>query len=91
MPGEVSLAGKLQKESPITKTQTEEDLKVLIRDAKLRKILIKEGCAYETNANILLEIPWKEIEGDNCRILVECEDESRQKKQFYIDCVYSKH
>lgn len=91
MPSKISLAGKVQKEDPITKIQTGEKLKVLIRDAKLRKILIKEGCAYETNANILLEIPWKEIEGEHCRILVECNDESRQKKQFYIDCVYNKY
>lgn len=65
-----------------------EKLGVVIRDFKLRKILVKKGCTYETSSSILLEIPWQEIEGENCRILVECEDESQKKKQFSIECVY---
>ena len=89
VPGNVSLAGKVQKESPITKIQTEEKLKVFLRDAKLRKILIKEGSSYKTNSNILLEIPWEEIEGKECRIMVECEDESLEKKRFYIECIHN--
>ena len=67
---------------------SEEKLKVIIRDSKLRKVLVKTGCAYETNANMLLEIPWEEMEGEQYRIMVECEDESRRKKIFYIECVY---
>lgn len=67
---------------------SEEKLKVIIRDSKLRKVLVKTGCAYETNANMLLEIPWEEVEGGQCRIMVECEDKSRKKKRFYIECVY---
>ena len=61
---------------------------MIIRDPKFRKVLVKAGCAYETNANMLLEIPWDEVEGGECRIVVECEDESRRKKRFYIDCIY---
>lgn len=65
-------------------------LGVIIRDYKLRKVLLKRGNAYETASGILLEIPWEEIEGDKCRILVECEDESRQKRQFWVECIYKK-
>lgn len=82
--GKVSRAEEMPVESNFTK------MKVTLRDSKLRKVLVKEGCAYETNSNILLEIPWKEIEGEHCRILVECEDESSEKKRFYIECIYAK-
>lgn len=68
----------------------EKDLKVIIRDEKYRKVLVKKDCAYETDSDILLEIPWKSIEGEKCRIVVECEDESREKKRFSIDCIYEK-
>lgn len=78
VPGKVSLAGKIN------------DMDVIIRDTKLRKVLVKEGCAYETDSNIILEIPWEGIEGKNCKILVECEDESREKKRFYVECIYAK-
>ena len=53
----------------------------------MRKVLVKQGCAYETSANLLLEIPWEEIEGENCRIVVECKDQGIVKKRFHIDCV----
>lgn len=73
------------------KTITQEgQLEIVIRDAKLRKVLVKQNCSYETKENLLLEIPWEEIEGENYRIWVECEDESRQKKQFFIECIYEK-
>ena len=67
-----------------------ENLEVVIRDSKLRKVLVKEGCAYETGSSILLEIPWEEIEGEECRIVVECQDESKEKKRFYIECIHAK-
>ena len=62
-------------------------LNVVLRDQEMRKVLVKQGCAYETSANLLLEIPWEEIEGENCRIIVECKDRGVAKKRFYIDCV----
>ena len=62
-------------------------LNVVLRDQEMRKVLVKQGCAYETSSNLLLEIPWEEIEGENCRIIVECKDQSAAKKRFYIDCV----
>lgn len=67
-----------------------ENLKVIIRDAKFRKVLVKKDCAYETNSDILLEIPWDEITGDNCLIRIECEDEGGVKKQFHLECIYAK-
>ena len=63
------------------------ELKVVLRDGEMRKVLVKQGCAYETSANLLLEIPWEEIDGENCRIVVECKDQGIGKKRFYIDCV----
>ena len=84
VPGKVSLAGQMQQEN------SGENLNVIIRDKKFRKVLVKKGCAYKTDSSILLEIPWEEVEGENCKILVECEDKSREKKQFMIECVYSK-
>lgn len=68
----------------------EQKLKVFIRDEKYRKVLVKEGCAYETGSGILLEIPWESIEGETCRLVVECEDEGKGKKCFFIDCIYKK-
>ena len=62
-------------------------LNVVLRDQEMRKVLVKQGCAYETSTNLLLEIPWEEIEGENCRIIVECKDQGVAKKRFYIDCV----
>lgn len=62
-------------------------LNVILRDQEMRKVLVKQGCAYETSSNLLLEIPWEEIEGDNCRIMVECRDHGPGRKRFYIDCV----
>ncbi len=62
-------------------------LKVILRDQEMRKILVKQGCAYETASNLLIEIPLEEIEGDNCRIMVECKDQGIGRKRFYIDCV----
>lgn len=67
-----------------------EKLEVIIRDFKLRKVLVKEGCAYETSSNILLEIPWEEIEGEECQIVMECKDGGREKKRFYLECIYVK-
>ena len=64
-------------------------LGVVLRDKEMRKVLVKNGCAYETNSSLLLEIPWEEIEGDNCRIVVECQDSGFQRKRFYIDCIYA--
>ena len=66
------------------------ELKVVLRDGEMRKVLVKQGCAYETSANLLLEIPWEEIDGENCRIVVECKDQGIGKKRFYIDCVLAK-
>ena len=66
----------------------EKKMEVVIRDYKLRKVLVKEHCIYETANSILLEIPWDEIEGKECKIRVECEDNSGIEKQFYIKCRY---
>ena len=88
IPGKVIWAeNKIEKEEVL---HSFEKLDVVIRDLNFRKVLVKEGCAYETNSNILLEIPWKEIEGEDCRILVECEDGNMEKKRFYIECIYVK-
>lgn len=62
-------------------------LKVILRDPEMRKVLVKQGCAYETTSNLLIEIPLEEIEGNNCRIMVECKDRGFGRKRFYIDCV----
>ena len=62
-------------------------LKVVLRDEEMRKVLVKQGCTYETSSNLFLEIPWEEIEGENCRIMVECRDLGFRRKRFYIDCV----
>lgn len=98
MPGKVSFAGeknnygKAMEEQKNLKCEDgkERELGVIIRDYKLRKILVKRNCVYETAAGILLEIPWEEIEGNYCKILVECEEESGIKKQFFIECCYRK-
>ena len=66
-----------------------EKLNVIIRDSKFRKVLVKKGSVYETSSAIWLEIPWEEVEGDLCKILVECEDGNKKKKRFYIQCAYS--
>lgn len=79
VPAKVSLAG-----------ESNQEMSVIIRDYKFRKVLVKKGCAYETNSNILLEIPWEEIEGKKCQIVVECQDESQKKKRFCIQCIYAK-
>ena len=79
IPAKVSLAG-----------ESNQEMSVIIRDYKFRKVLVKKGCAYETNSNILLEIPWEEIEGKKCQIVVECQDESQKKKRFCIQCIYAK-
>lgn len=84
VPGKVSMAEEPSEEKEIQK------LGICVRDSKFRKVLIREGCAYETASNILLEIPWEEIEGEKCSILVQCEDGSREKKRFYIECIYEK-
>ena len=67
-----------------------ETLAVNIRDIKYRKVLVKEGCAYETKNSIILEIPWEAMEGEQCRIWVECEDAGEEKKYFSIECIYKK-
>lgn len=84
VPGKVSFAENL----PVGITPGE--MKVIVRDPKFRKVLIKEGCKYETKANIVLEIPWEEINGEQCGVLVECENEKGEKKRFYIESVYVK-
>lgn len=66
----------------------EKKLDVIIRDYRLRKVLLKDDCIYETGGSILLEIPWEEIEGDECKVRVECEDKSGMDKHFYITCRY---
>lgn len=104
MSPKVSLAGEKnsygksmqQCENLIYHNETEDtegkdrELGVVIRDYKLRKVLVKRNCVYETTSGILLEIPWEEIEGDYCKIMVECEEESGEKKQFFIECCYRK-
>ena len=65
------------------------ELGVVLRDCEMRKVLVRQGCAYETKSNVLLEIPWDEIEGNNCRIMVECRDVGFSRKRFYIDCILS--
>lgn len=64
------------------------DLEVVIRDYRLRKVLVRDGFSYETEGNILLEIPWTEIEGNGCKVMVECEDEGKEIKRFFLECVY---
>ena len=70
------------------RSREEKELRIVIRDNKFRKVLVREGCAYETDSNILLEIPWEEIEGKQCQITVECEDKNQEKKFFSIECIY---
>ena len=83
VPGKVSLAGESHR-------ALHQNINVVIRDSKLRKVLVKKGCTYETSSSILLEIPWEEIEGKKCQLMVECQDESEEKKRFYIECIYAK-
>ena len=64
-------------------------LGVVLRDKEMRKVLVKNGCAYKTNSSVFLEIPWEEIDGKNCRIVVECRDSGLSRKRFYIDCIYA--
>lgn len=98
IPGKVSLAGEKsnygnvmeEQENSNYKDGKERELGVIIRDYKLRKILVKRNHAYETDSGIFLEIPWEEIEGNSCKILVECEEESGIKKHFQIECRYKK-
>lgn len=90
VPGKASQAGEKKKEiilSEKNEKQECEELGVIIRDYKNRKILVRKGYAYETNANIILEIPWEEVKGNQCQIVVECEDEDQEKKSFYIECI----
>lgn len=68
----------------------EQELGIIIRDYKLRKVLVRRNSIYETASGILLEIPWEEIEGKHCKILVVCEDEGSKKKYFNIECSYRK-
>lgn len=70
------------------KEDSYEKLDVIIRDYKLRKILVKNQCAYETGGNIFLEIPWEVIEGKTCNIMVECEDEGKRIKRFFLECIH---
>lgn len=74
----------------LAKEKGEDVLAVIVRDTKFRKVLVKKGCAYETTSNILLEIPWEEIGGKQCQIVVECENEVGEKKRFYIESIYAK-
>lgn len=104
-PGMVTQAGKKQElgeiKERVAETVTEsllareeeensEELTVFIRDKKYRKVLVKKGCAYEADTGIFLEIPREAIEGEKCRIVVECEDEGEKKKYFSIECICAK-
>lgn len=80
MPGKMILAGE----------EKENQLNVVVRDSSFRKVLVRKDCAYETKESLLLEIPWKDIEGETYRLWLECEDGSREKKLFSIDCIYAK-
>ena len=70
--------------------QTENELKVVIRDTDFRKVLVRKGCAYKADKNLLLEIPWEEIQGEEYKLWIECQDQSKQKKLFFVECIYAK-
>lgn len=88
VPGKVTRAEDKTGEEEVLRNF--EKMHIVVRDLNFRKVLVKEGCAYETKNNIILEIPWEEIKGEKCRLWVECEDGSREKKRFYIECIYAK-
>ena len=91
-PEKMILAGESKKDSYKKEEGIIEDnyeeLNVIIRDYKLRKILVKNECAYETGGSIFLEIPWDEIEGKTCNIRVECQDEGKKVKHFFLQCTH---
>lgn len=74
-----------------THRETEEKaLHAILRDKNLRKVLLKEGCAYQTADGILIEIPWEEIEGKQCELEIFCKDEGEEEKRFFVKCIYKK-
>ena len=64
----------------------QEELEVILRDSKMRKVLVKKGCAYETKESVLLEIPWEEVGSNMCEITVICEVEEGIQRDFQISC-----
>lgn len=65
------------------------ELKVTVRDRKMRKVLIKKDSAYKTDGELLFEIPWEEVDGERCEIIIECREEGKQSKLFFLECIYA--
>lgn len=65
----------------------EEELEVIIRDKMGRKVLVKEGCAYETGESLLFEIDWEALGSNNCEITILCEGAKGSIRSFQMDCV----
>lgn len=61
-------------------------LEVTIRDAAMRKVLVKKGCFYETEESLLFEIPWEAIEGKECEIEIICTSGGKKASSFQINC-----
>ena len=57
LPGKMILAGEKGN------IENGQELGIIIKDYKNRKVLVREDCVYETDSNIFLEIPWEEMEG----------------------------
>lgn len=63
-----------------------EQLSVVIRDSKGRKVLVREGGTYETEENLFFEIPWGNLPKDKCEILILCRQEGETEKFFWVHC-----
>jgi len=64
----------------------QEEFRVIVRDREKRKILVKEGGIFETKDNLFFEIPWEEIEADNCEITIVCQEKKGGIKRFHLQC-----
>ncbi len=65
----------------------EEKLPVILRDSMTgRKVLVREGCAYETGGPILFELNPENLD-EECRIIICCESPKGEIRRFELDCV----
>ena len=65
----------------------EDILPVIIRDLRGRKVLVKEGNAYQTGDSLFFEIQWEELGTTSCSVTIICREEGGRERCFSLQCI----
>lgn len=68
-----------------------QSLEMVLRDGKMRKVLVKEGTVYQTEGSLILELPKEEMEEEKQYTLrISCAEEGGEERNYTLSYCYKR-